>query len=75
MNKIKNFFKKNHGIILLISLILIMIFGIMYRITNNTIYLNLLITPVSYFILYTLILIIFAWIINPIIWLKNKIKK
>jgi len=30
MNKIKNFFKKNHGIILLISLILIMIFGIMY---------------------------------------------
>jgi len=68
-------YEKNASIKMIVCILFIIIFSIIYNLTNYNFPLFCLI-PFSFWLLtYLLISFIYAWIINPISWLIKKIKK
>jgi len=66
MKTIKKFLEKNALIKIIISIILITIFAICYKLTGNKIFIWLEIIPSLYLVPLFISLFVYAWIIYPI---------
>jgi hypothetical protein len=75
MNWILSLLQRNSAIKIVVSISLLLILAILYRFFNNEIFIQLMIIPGLYLIPLIIVLILYAWIVNPIKYLIDKYKK
>jgi hypothetical protein len=76
MNLINVVFEKNGGLKLTISLLLCMLLGILYSITNEQLIYLWIASPFALWLaLYSLISFYFAWFNIPVLWFIDLFKK